>query len=369
MGEAGGIVGTFVAALLAAVGLGGGGTGASAAVASTAVLKANYQLDGIRASAIPGAPDLVDLGSGNRFASETVDGVTRKVLAFPRGGGMSLRTTGLVDPTSHSIVMVVRLAEISGFRRLLDVSGGDADSGLYDYDGQVVVYPDRATLGEPIFTAGAYHQVTLTSEATPTGSQRSVVYVDGRRVASTVEPLDFGSAPLRFFRDNERGPGLAEESAGALACMLVYDGALTAGEVAQQADDAGLCPSPRPPPAPRLPFKLGLYAGTTSQGLPITFTVGQTSVDGIVFRWRARCADGRVHVNGISLGGARIRDARFSAAGLLVTGGRAHVLGRLHGSRASGRLSRWANSAFGTVCVARGIGWHAHLVRGAASSA
>ncbi len=111
-------------------------------------------------------------------------------------------------------------------------------------------------------------------------------------------------------------------------------------------------------------FRTGSYEGTTSQGLPISFTVTPTSVEDVFFGWRARCADGHVHTNGIVLGGTGIRDARFSVRGLLTTGGRAHVVGRLNGRNARGRLSRWAGSAFNTDCVARGIGWHAHLVPG-----
>jgi hypothetical protein len=116
-----------------------------------------------------------------------------------------------------------------------------------------------------------------------------------------------------------------------------------------------------------LAFRTGTYQGITSQGLPIFFTVGPTSIEDVSFRWRARCADGHVHTNGIALGGTRIRDGRFSVGGLLVTGGRARVSGRLRGARASGMLSRWANSAFNTVCVARGVTWHAHLASGSGS--
>ena len=108
-------------------------------------------------------------------------------------------------------------------------------------------------------------------------------------------------------------------------------------------------------------FRTGTYQGTTSQGLPIFFTAGPTSIDDVSFRWRARCVDGHVHTNGIELGGTRIRDGRFFVGGLLVTGGRARVSGSLRGDRASGTLSRWANSAFNTVCVVRGVTWHARL--------
>jgi hypothetical protein len=116
-----------------------------------------------------------------------------------------------------------------------------------------------------------------------------------------------------------------------------------------------------------LAFRTGTYQGITSQGLPIFLTVGATSIEDVMFRWRARCADGDVHVNGIALGGTRIRDEHFSVGGLLATGGRARVSGRLRGIRASGTLSRWANSAFNTVCVARGVTWQAHLASGGGS--
>jgi hypothetical protein len=300
-----------------------------------------------------------------------VDGTSRQVLAFPKGGGVALPTAGLVDPASHSIVMTFRLAEVSGFRRLLDFSDGRSDNGLYDRDGRVVLYLGDDTVVSPAVVLGtSYVQVALTSEATLGGSQWTAAYVNGAPVIAGATAQDFGlgAGGLRFFKDNVSGGASGEQSAGALACALVYDGALTLREVAQQAADPTLCPAPRPAPPPRLPFRVGDYRGTTSQGLPIFFTVTATSVEDVFFGWRARCADGRVHTNGIGLGGTELRHGRFSVRGLLTTGGRAHVVGRLKGGRARGRLSRWAGSAFGTDCVARGIGWHAYLVPGSAPS-
>lgn len=147
---------------------------------------------------------------------------------------------------------------------------------------------------------------------------------------------------------------------GALAAVLVLVGGCSAG-AGDQPGDSG---SPGPASSSSATPGGSSYEGTTSQGLPISFTVSGAAVAGVAFGWRARCADGRVHANGIELGGAAIRGGRFSVRGLLTTGGRAHVVGRLSGSRAEGRLSRWAGSAFGTDCVARGIWWHAHLVSG-----
>lgn len=353
-------LGGLVGALLVSMMLFGGSDAVFAAT-----LKANYQLQDSYASQVPGAPNLVDLGSGNRFTTETVDGAARRVLRFPRGGGVSLSMTGLVNPSSLSIVMVFRLAELSGFRRLLDFDAGEADRGLYNFDGRVVVYPGDGPPGRGGARTAPYSyvQVSLTTERTSAGTQWTVVYLNGSPVAATAEGLRLESDVLRFFKDNVRGPGGGEEASGALACVLVYDGALSAAEVGQQAAAGAPCPTPRPAPLPLLPFRPGTYRGTTSQGLPIWFVVGQTSVEEVTFGWRAKCADGRIHTNSILLDGGPIRDRRFSVGGVLGTGGRARVSGRLSGDRASGRLSRWANSAFNTVCVARGVRWRARLVR------
>ena len=357
MREIGGRVGALTAALV----LGASG------VAGAATLKASYQLQGSRSSQLAGAPDLTDVGPGNHFKTVTVDGVARQVLAFPRGGGVALRTAGLVDPISHSIVMTFRLADVSNIRRLLDFSGGESDLGLYDFGGSAVIYvPDNPAASQDGLLGTSYVQVALTSEATPAGTQWTVVYVNGTPAvaATTAQGFRLGASGLRFFKDNARGAGRGEQSAGALACVLVYDGALSASAVVQQAADPALWPAPRPVPPARLGYRTGTYEGRTSQGLPISFTVTEGSVEDVSFGWRARCADGRVHTNSIGLGGAQIDRQRFSVRGLLFTGGRAHVVGRLDGARARGRLSRWAGSAFDTVCVARGVGWHAQLVGG-----
>jgi len=299
--------------------------------------------------------------------TETVDGVRRQVLVFPRGGGVSLATAGLVDRTSHSIVMVFRLSDVSGYRRLLDFSGGKSDDGLYDLEGGIDLYAGGGDAGmsfQPSLFDDSWVQVTLTSEATLMGSQWTVAYVNGAPVAATTTTQGFGlgSGVLRFFRDNTTGPGRGEQSGGALACVLVYDGALTTAEAGQLAGNRTLCPAPKPAPPPHLPYKTGIYQGRTSQGLSISLVVGPTSIQNVLFRWRAKCADGRVHTNGIVLGAAPVRGGRFSVSGVLSTGGRARVSGRLTGSHARGTLSRWANSAFHTTCVARGVRWRAHLV-------
>ena len=210
--------------------------------ASAATLKAKYPLQGSLASDVAGAPELVDLGTGNRFAAEQMDGVERQVLTFPQGGGLSLATAGLVDSSAHSVVMTFRLAQQFGYRRLLDFTQGTSDNGLYDFYGRAVLYLDGHLAASPSPVIGSsYVQVALTSSAVP-GGLRESVYVNGAPVASGTAAKDFGlsSGTLRFFKDDVNG----EEAAGAVACILVYDGALSAEEVRRVADDPALCPAP-----------------------------------------------------------------------------------------------------------------------------
>jgi concanavalin A-like lectin/glucanase superfamily protein len=224
----------------------GGSEGAGAAT-----LKASYRLQGNRVSEVAGAPELTDLGAGNRFAFETVDGISRQVLTFPRGNGLSLATTGLVDPDNHSVVMLFRLADVSGYRRILDFSNGTSDNGLYDLSGHVVLYVNgNVAASQGAVFDDSYVQLVLTNAAAPGGSQQTAAYINGVSVAAakTSEDFDLGSGVLRFFKDNTSGPGKGEESAGAVSCILVYDGTLTAEEVGQVAGDPSLCPAPRPVP-------------------------------------------------------------------------------------------------------------------------
>ncbi len=460
-----GIAGVLVAAAIV--------LGASES-AGAATLKANYQLQGSLASAIAGAPELTNLGARNRFAFEEVDGVNRQVLRFPKGGGLALDTRGLVDPANLSVAVTFRLAEVARYRRILDFSGGTSDNGFYDLFGRAVLYGTSAA-SEAVVFDDSYVQIAVTNSAVSGGERRLVAYVNGSEVAAGTgsQGFDLASGILRFFQDNTSGPAGGEESAGAVACILVYDGVLTADEVGQVATDPALCPAPRRVPgrakafatgrpklmslgrssvvdtgltvrcpigaspcpvrarvnlagsrrgpavlgkgrfslpaggrtkvlvrlsrngaktlseagslrvrveakitarggraasarqtgritAPKPPaFRTGLYTGTTSQGLPILVFVGKTRIQSVFFRWRARCADGKIHTNAITFRGERVRRGRFSFRRALEAGGSIKMAGRIKGARASGTLFRTGASAFGTKCRSTRIGWDA----------
>lgn len=235
------MVGTLLAALI----LVGGVDDAEAAT-----LRAEYRFQGDLSSEIAGAPDLANIGSGNRFASERINGIgLRQVLRFPEGNGLSLATTGLVSPTNNSVVVVFRLASTQGYRRILDFAGGVSDAGLYNLDGRVAIYGAHSTSKDVVLN-NSFAEIALTNAAVAGGSEQVTAYLNGTEVAAgkAASGFDLGSGQLRFFRDNTRGAFPGEESRGAVSCVLVYDGTLTADEVSQIADDLTLCPAPTPAP-------------------------------------------------------------------------------------------------------------------------
>jgi hypothetical protein len=101
------------------------------------------------------------------------------------------------------------------------------------------------------------------------------------------------------------------------------------------------------------------YAGTTSQGLPVTIVATSNAVLEFSFGWRAPCADGQVRSNSISIGGAPIRDGSFIFDSVLETGGVAQVQGEIDADSASGTLSRSKGTAFGVNCAVSGVDWEA----------
>ncbi len=244
MGGVRGIVVALAAGLILAAGSGDAGA---------ATLRAEYRFQGNLASEVPGAPALTDIGQGNRFAFERINGLGRhQVLRFPEGNGLSLSTPGRVDPSNYSVMMVFRLADTHGYRRIVDLAGGTSDTGLYNLDGRVALYGGRdgSDGSDGAVLTNSYTQVTLTNAAAPGDAEQATAYVNGDQVATAkiAKGFDLSSGEMRFFRDNRVGAFPGEESSGAVSCILVFDGTLTANEVKQVGSDPLLCPAPKPTP-------------------------------------------------------------------------------------------------------------------------
>src|SRR5262245_47887043 len=85
-------------------------------------LVADYGFQNTLTSSVGSAPPLVAIGPlPNAFVSDTVEGASRTVLAFPPDDGLALSpTTSLLRSDRYSIVITFRLDTVMGYRRILD---------------------------------------------------------------------------------------------------------------------------------------------------------------------------------------------------------------------------------------------------------
>ena len=196
-------------------------------VTSSATLQADYRFQNSRSSSVGSPPDLTDIGGTNSFTTATVDSTSRTVLSFSQNNGLSLSSTsGVVPSSTYSIVMLFSFTTTSSFRRIADFKNGTSDTGLYQNGGKLYLYNGSQASSVSI-SANTYVQVVLTrdSAGTVTG------YVDGVQQIQFTDSGGLGtinsSNTLRFFKDDG-----TEASAGAVARIRLYDGALTSTQVA-----------------------------------------------------------------------------------------------------------------------------------------
>ena len=218
---------------------------------------ADYQFQLNLNSSVGTPPPLQNIGAGNTYVSEAVDACSQLVLQFPLHNGVRLQpTTGVIPTNIYTIVMLFRLDQVSGFRRLLDFKAAAFDVGLYVNSGYLYFYPS-AQGPAPAITAGAYYQVVLTRDGT-----NLVGYVNGAQQFSFADSSNYGvlssANDLRFFKDDG-----AEESSGAVARIRLYAAAMPPAQVALL--DRTTCAG--------VPYFLTPYFFTNALQLPVTSVI------------------------------------------------------------------------------------------------
>lgn len=115
------------------------------------------------------------------------------------------------------------MAPPQDYARILDATNGTSDTGLYDNDGSLDFYGGMDFQQGPpgVFADNAYVTIALTAPGGTNG------YVNGVQNNSYPGLYAVMGNTLRFFKDDGD-----EDSAGAVSCIRVYDGALTDAEVA-----------------------------------------------------------------------------------------------------------------------------------------
>jgi uncharacterized repeat protein (TIGR01451 family) len=207
--------------------LAAGATGLLVAAPSSnaATTAGDYRFQDSLKGTVAGTPTLTNIGTGNTYVTSSVDGVNNRVLKYPVGGGVAVTpTTSLVTPTTYSIVMLYKPLDVSGgYHRLIDLSNGALEAGLYEISGHIYAYPNAET-PDAVLTTSKYYQIVLTHAS----SGLTTVYLDGVQKLQFTDTSAYWTATntMRFGKDNS-----SEDGPGAIARLRFYKSALTSSEV------------------------------------------------------------------------------------------------------------------------------------------
>jgi hypothetical protein len=223
---------------------------------SQAVL-ATYEFQNTYAADQAGKPALNPYAPGTgtlSFVTDTVNvgsqSLTRTVLS--RGGsllaspanqaGIELNTSGLLTSQSvYSAEEIFSLNLRSSYQRLLNTND-NSDNGLYVLTDNVVIYNAANISGTHTFTYGAstYHDLILTYDGTTAKE-----YLDGALDISVANPaMANPNNFMRFFLDNSGSSSNNDYGPGQVALIRLYDGVLSAGQVATIAAAPFAVPEP-----------------------------------------------------------------------------------------------------------------------------
>jgi hypothetical protein len=172
------------------------------------------------------APALTDLGT-NTFKTESVDGKSSKVLDFPLHHGLQLiPTAGVVGNGTYTIVLLFRLTDSEGYRRLLDFNGS-ANSGFFEVNEEVQLYPQTAG-GSGIGTS--FVQVAVSRSR----SGQFKAYIDGRPAFTYADGSSkygvIAHNVLKFFK-NTASDGVTGDDAGEVARIRLFDKVLSGDQI------------------------------------------------------------------------------------------------------------------------------------------
>lgn len=202
-----------------------------------ATLTHQYQFNNSLADDFAG-PSLVASGG-------TLNPTTFSFTANPSANeGLSL-SNGLVDPADYSIEIVFNFSDLTSYRKILDFKDRAVDAGLYVSNSTLYFY-NAGSPGPVAFSPNVNARVVLTRDDT---TDQVAYYVDGVLQSSFVDGSGaavFSAANniIHFFKD-DLATGGGEVSSGVVDLIRIYNGDLTAGEVAALTD-----PSPSPVPEP-----------------------------------------------------------------------------------------------------------------------
>jgi hypothetical protein len=193
---------------------------ACASLASAASLTHSYNLNGSYADSL-GGPSLV--AEGGTLGAD--------LYTFGANQGLSLSNALTGTEGDYSIELYFEFDSTGGYRKIIDFKNTSSDTGLYNNSTTMHFY-NVAAGPAGAFANNAFAHVVLTRDGvsgTTTGYVNGVQqlsFTDGGSLAVFTSPNNI----IRFLRDD--GATGSEASAGSVDFIRIYDGALSAADVA-----------------------------------------------------------------------------------------------------------------------------------------
>jgi hypothetical protein len=228
------------------------------ASAEAATVAADYQLQDVLTSSVGsiGPLNIVGTASDAAFQSDTVNGQTQEVLTFQTGfdantgtfnsAGVQTQTNPYLSSTTYSIVLLAKfqLAPTDPIAtKILDFKNLSSDDGVYVNSDGTMAFNGVTPLpvgGTPVPPA-TYVQIVLTRDGATglvSAYQNGVLafqFTDSAGQAVLGDATASGNSFLTLFIDDATGVGspvTQENTVGSMARLRLYDGVLSAEEVA-----------------------------------------------------------------------------------------------------------------------------------------
>jgi Concanavalin A-like lectin/glucanases superfamily len=221
---------TLLSLCISAVFAGAMSTSASAA---TPIPTADYRFNDNLRSSVHAAdvPRLERVGKtvAFEFGSGQIHGQSDRYLMWASGAGLKLPTAKKVlgSGDDYTIAMLVKLNDISGFRKLVDLNNRTLDQGWYEHDGYLHPYAvnNFEAPNEPPIQEDRWHLIVATRAD---GNVKG--YVDGRRYFtlpdSEAQEVLGSDEILHFFIDDNQFTA-DEQTGGRVARLRIWKNPLT----------------------------------------------------------------------------------------------------------------------------------------------
>ena len=194
---------------------------------ASAALLADYIFENSLSGNIAGAPDIEYLGGSAVYENGTVDGLGVRALQIELDSGLKLDLSQWAICDDYTVVLHGYIDDVVGYKKLIDFRNLTVDSGLYNFNGAVNLFPGIEAPNERI-VANEYFQLVMTRDS----NHLTTLYVNGEfqfeyTDVSLATSMCFTDQFIFFVDDNFNN----EHPRGAVARVTIYDHTLSAEEI------------------------------------------------------------------------------------------------------------------------------------------